>query len=117
MKNTKPISVQIMLALVFLSLSASAAAPAFRGKFTFKDVIAPGATETDSYAIDDDGAITGDYIDTSGVQHEMILKGKTLMSIDNTNCIRNLVLRYQCSPGACRLVHRVLGYTDWFYLC
>ena len=86
MKNLKPISAQIMLALVLVSLSASAAAPSFRGKFTFKDVTAPGATETDSYAINDNGAITGDYLDSAGVQHGMILKGKTLITIDNANC-------------------------------
>jgi len=86
MKNTKPILTLLVLTLVFLSLSAVAAAPAFRGKFTFKDVNAPGATETDTYAINDNGVITGDYIDSAGVQHGMILKGTTLTTIDNANC-------------------------------
>lgn len=84
MKSTKTVFTLLMLTLVFLSMSVAAAAPAL--KFTFKDVKAPGATETDSYAINDNGAITGDYIDTAGVQHGMILKGKKLTTIDNPNC-------------------------------
>ena len=86
MKATKLVFALLMLTLVFLALSAVAAAPAFRGKFTFKDVNAPGATETDTYAINDNGVITGDYIDSAGVQHGMILKGTTLTTIDNANC-------------------------------
>jgi len=74
----------VALVLALLCLSTAAVAPAL--KFTFKDVVAPGAKETDSYAINDNGAITGDYIDTAGVQHGMILKGKKLTTIDNANC-------------------------------
>lgn len=50
--------------------------------FKFKDVKAKGATETDSYAINDAGAIAGDYVDKSGVQHGMILAGTKLTSFD-----------------------------------
>ncbi len=86
MRNRQFLLGLLMLAVTFLSMSAFAADPAFKGKFTYKDVVAPGATETDSYAINDNGAITGDYIDSAGVQHGMILKGKTLTTVDNPNC-------------------------------
>ena len=86
MKNRQFLFVLLIFAVAFLSVSAFAADPAFKGKFTYKDVNAPGATETDSYAINDNGAITGDYIDGSGVQHGMILKGKNLTTVDNPNC-------------------------------
>ena len=86
MKSRKLVFALLMLALVSLSLSAAAQAPAFKGQFTYQDVVAPGATETDSYAINNNGAIAGDYIDSAGVQHGMILKGQTLTTIDNSNC-------------------------------
>ena len=72
------------LLVVCVSLSVAAAAPAL--KFTFKDVNAPGATQTDSYAINNAGAIAGDYVDKSGVQHGMILAGKKLTKFDNKSC-------------------------------
>jgi probable HAF family extracellular repeat protein len=52
----------------------------------FKDVNAPGAAETDPYAVNNLGAIAGDYVDSKSVQHGMILKGKALTTIDRTNC-------------------------------
>lgn len=83
-RSIKSVFAPLVLALVFLSVGEAAAPPAL--KFTFKDVVVPGATETDSYAINDNGVITGDYIDSSGVQHGMILKGKKVTTIDNPNC-------------------------------
>jgi len=41
-----------------------------------------GVLETDSYAVNNKGVITGDYVDSSAVQHGMILAGKTLTSFD-----------------------------------
>ena len=52
----------------------------------FKNVNAPGAIETDPYAINNQAVIAGDYVDSSGVQHGMILKGKALTTIDRQNC-------------------------------
>lgn len=52
----------------------------------FKDVNAPGASETDPNAINNQLFIAGDYVDSSGVQHGMILKGKKLNSVDRKNC-------------------------------
>ena len=46
--------------------------------FTFSDVHAnTTATETDSYAVNNTGVIAGDYVDSKGVQHGMILAGKS----------------------------------------
>jgi probable HAF family extracellular repeat protein len=72
------------LIVVCVSLSVAAAAPAL--KFTFTDVNAPGATQTDSYAVNNAGAIAGDYVDSSSVQHGMILAGKKLTKFDNKSC-------------------------------
>ena len=41
-----------------------------------------GALETDAYAINNKNAIAGDYIDSSSVQHGMIMKGKIVTSFD-----------------------------------
>jgi len=54
--------------------------------FTFKDVNVKGAIETDTYAINNKGVITGDYIDRSNVQHGMILNGTRLTTFDNKRC-------------------------------
>jgi hypothetical protein len=73
-----------MLATALLSLSAAAAAPALN--FTFKNVTAPKSTETDTYGINDSGVIAGDYVDSSGNQHGLILDGKKATSVDDKNC-------------------------------
>ena len=79
------IAFTLIVLVALLALSTAAVAPAL--KFTFKDVTAPGAAETDSYAINVGGTITGDYVDSAGAQHGMILKGKTLTTADNKNCV------------------------------
>jgi hypothetical protein len=71
--------------LVCLFLSVAAAAPTLT--FTYKDVHASKkAQETDSYTINNKGVIAGDFIDSAGVQHAMILNGTTLTKVDNPNC-------------------------------
>lgn len=52
---------------------------------TIQDVNVKGATETDTYAINDNGTITGDYIDSSGVLHGLILKERKVTTIDHPN--------------------------------
>jgi hypothetical protein len=55
--------------------------------FTFSDVHAnKTATETDTFAVNNAGAIAGDYVDAKGIQHGMILAGKKLTTIDHKNC-------------------------------
>jgi hypothetical protein len=52
----------------------------------FTDVTAPGASETDTYAINNSGVIAGDYLDSSGAQHGMLLEGKKLVTADRSDC-------------------------------
>jgi hypothetical protein len=63
----------------------SAAAPTVT--FTFKDVHSfKAAQETDSYGINNSGVIAGDYVDSTGVQHGMILTGTKVTKADHPNC-------------------------------
>jgi probable HAF family extracellular repeat protein len=74
--------IAIVLALVAVGI---AAAPPLT--FTFKDVHASKtAQETDSYAINNSCMIAGDYVDSAGLQHPMILAGKKLTKADHKNC-------------------------------
>lgn len=84
MKHTQTAKILGGLALAFLALIAVAEAPTLT--FTFSDVTAPGATETDSYGINNGEEIAGDYVDSAGVQHGMILTKKKLFSPNNTTC-------------------------------
>jgi hypothetical protein len=53
----------------------------------FADVTAPGASQTDTYAINNSGVIAGDYLDSSGAQHGMLLEGKKLVTADRSDCL------------------------------
>jgi hypothetical protein len=72
----------VILACLLLVANVFAQLPDAKIKITCKDVTVAGATETDTYAIADNKAIAGDYIDSSGVQHGMILKGKKVTKFD-----------------------------------
>lgn len=74
----------ILLVLTFVAVGIAAAPPL---TFTFKDVKANNtAQETDTYAINNSGAIAGDYVDSAGAQHLMILAGKKLTTPNHTGC-------------------------------
>jgi hypothetical protein len=74
----------VLVVLTFVSVCI-AAAPTLT--FTFTDVVATKtATETDSYGVNNSGAIAGDYIDSAGVQHGMVLVGKKLTTVNNKAC-------------------------------
>jgi hypothetical protein len=88
MKNRKPTLCLCALFLAIASVPLTGQEPA-DGISHFKNVNAPGAVQTDPYAINKGGDIAGDYVDSSGVQHGMILKGKTLTTIDNKECAIN----------------------------
>jgi probable HAF family extracellular repeat protein len=63
----------------------TAAAPTLT--FTFKDVHSyKAAQETDSYGINNKGVIVGDYVDSTGIQHGMILTGTKVTKADNASC-------------------------------
>ena len=76
------LGVLVVLTLVVVNI---AAAPTLT--FTYSDVHAnKTAIETDTYAVNDAGVIAGDYVDSAGVQHAMILDGKKLTTADNKEC-------------------------------
>lgn len=75
----------ILVVLAFVAVGIAAAPPL---TFTFKDVVAnKTAQETDAYAINNSGMIAGDYVDSAGVQHPMILAGKKLTKADHKGCV------------------------------
>ena len=74
-----------LLILLFVAVGIAAAPPL---TFTFSDVHAnKSAMETDAFAVNDAGAIAGDYVDSKGVQHAMILAGKKLTTVDHKDCV------------------------------
>jgi hypothetical protein len=75
------------LLLVLCVSVAIAATPALT--FLFRDVIAlPSAQETDTYAVNNTRAIAGDYVDSAGVQHAMILGGTNAFTrADRADCV------------------------------
>jgi hypothetical protein len=74
----------VLIILMFVAVGIAAAPPL---TFTFSDVHAnKTATETDSFAVNDAGAIAGDYVDAKNVQHAMILAGKKLTTVDHAGC-------------------------------
>jgi len=74
----------VLIVLAFVTVCI-AAAPTLT--FTFTDVHASKtAIETDTYGVNASGAIAGDYVDSAGNQHAMILKGTNLTSLDDKNC-------------------------------
>jgi len=79
LQEEKPVKRSILGSLIVLTCVAVSIAAAPPLTFTFSDVIATKtALETDSYAINDFGTIAGDYIDSAGVQHGMLLGRKTI---------------------------------------
>jgi len=68
------------LACLFAAVNLAAQTPAVTIKCS--DVNVSGATETDSYAVNNNGVIAGDYIDSSSVQHGLILAHTTVKKFD-----------------------------------
>jgi probable HAF family extracellular repeat protein len=66
------------------ALVSTAAAPSVT--FTYKNVKISGATEVDTYGLNDAGVIVGDYLDSSDVQHGMMLNGTKLTTINDKAC-------------------------------
>jgi len=84
MKTNKTMLCALGSMLLFAVAAASAAdAPSLKFKFTTIQV--PGSTETDTYGINNDGVIVGDYFDSSGVMHGLKLVGKKVTNIDDPN--------------------------------
>jgi len=81
-----------LLAVISLGFITTIAQAPMVSVSKFRNVNAPGAIETDTYAVNSSGVIAGDYVDHNNVQHGMILNGKNLASVDRANC--------QTTPGA-----------------
>lgn len=74
----------VLLVLTFVAVGIASAPPL---TFTFKDVHAnKTAQETDTYAININGMIAGDYVDSAGLQHPMILAGARLTTANHAGC-------------------------------
>lgn len=65
-----------------LLLAANVAAQTANVTIKCKDAKVKGASETDSYAVNNAGVIAGDYLDSTGNQHGMILDGKKLTTFE-----------------------------------
>lgn len=76
------IGVFLLVLCVFVGIAAALT-------FTFRDVLATlTAQETDTYGLNDANAIAGDYVDSAGVQHGMILGGtNAFISADRPDCV------------------------------
>jgi len=73
-----------LVVLMFVAVGIAAAPPL---TFTFSDVHAnKTATETDTFAVNINDVIAGDYVDAKNVQHAMILAGKKLTTVDHKDC-------------------------------
>lgn len=69
----------VVLAVTLMAVSALAQPPV---TFKFVDVKVKGAIQTDSYAVNNAGVIAGDYIDSSNVQHGLILNKGVVTTFD-----------------------------------
>jgi uncharacterized membrane protein len=84
MKNCKSILCALAFALAFTVVAATAAdAPPLT--FTFTKASVPGATVTSPGGINNAGMSVGAYLDSSGVGHGYILKGKKVTTLDDPN--------------------------------
>jgi len=79
MRMNRPL---LFIGLVCILLAVNLAAQAPTVTIKCSNVTVSGASETDTYAINDKNVIAGDYVDSAGVQHGMLLKGKTVTKFD-----------------------------------
>ena len=94
MKNRRLGSSLLAVTFSLTSIAASAASQCPTFKYSDVTVNVAGAIETDSYAINNSGVIAGDYIDSAGVQHGMLMKGSQVKTIDNADCVANTLTFY-----------------------
>jgi hypothetical protein len=86
MKSKKFLICFFVLAAALVTVNAVAQSVAEAGPtFKFANVTLKGATEVDSYGVNNAGVICGDYIDSKGVQHGLILNGTKATSFDGPN--------------------------------
>jgi len=73
------------LGLLLLCVSAATAADSPKLTFKFKAVKLPGAVWEEPGGINNAGVSVGFYVDSGGVEHGYILKGKKLTTLDDPN--------------------------------
>jgi hypothetical protein len=73
-------------AMFLTIISISITAQEQNGVSKFQDVKVSGATETDTYAVNNLGVIAGDYV-VGQVQHGMILNATKLTTVDRAGCL------------------------------
>jgi uncharacterized membrane protein len=83
MKTRKPVLRVLAMFLAFACIATAADAPKLT--FKFKTINVKGSQETDVYANNNAGVMVGEYFDSSGVQHGMILKGTKVTTIEDPN--------------------------------
>ena len=71
-----------LLSCGIMAANAMAQTPAVTIKCSDVKVKIAGALETDTYAVNNAGVIAGDYLDSSSVQHGLILNKKTATTFD-----------------------------------
>jgi probable HAF family extracellular repeat protein len=79
----------LRLAAMFQVIICTAIAAQAQGRvYDFQDVKAPGAIQTDTYAVNRDGIVAGDYVDANNNQHGMIFNVATgqLTTFDMQGC-------------------------------
>jgi uncharacterized membrane protein len=83
MKNRRLLTCFLVLAVGLMTVNALAqdSTPTFK----FSNPKATGATETDTYAVNNAGVIAGDYVDKAGNQHGLLLNGTKVTSFDAPN--------------------------------
>lgn len=78
----KRLSLCAMLGCLLAAVNFTAQAQEVTIKCADINVPITGALETDTYAINNGGVIAGDYLDSSSVQHALIMKGKVYKTFD-----------------------------------
>src|SRR5690242_16242443 len=74
-------SLHLLCAVLAFTFVTAAQAPKLTFKFTTLDV--KGANSTQIFGIGDSGAAVGDYVDSAGATHGVVISGKKVTTIDN----------------------------------
>ncbi len=83
LRNFALIPVLAILALSSLGIAATPAPP----KFTYTPLTVPGATSTQLFAINNSAVIVGDYVDTAGVTHGVMISGTKRTTINHPKAV------------------------------
>jgi len=108
MRNCKPMLSVLGLVLAFAVAGAAGDAPL---TFKFTAINIPGAAQVFPGGVNDSGVMVGAYLDTSGVYHGFMLKGKTVTTIDDPKGTNNICKNI--SPKGAAIVGYYLNASDY----